>query len=133
VHYLWQVIRIELGLSPGNVSLSATCVHRKTSRNSSDPTEVSTAEASFVSLQVKIVVKQALMASLSAQLYYWGFTLGLSKQVTTIVPVPILVAAMKLGRSGGWWSMLTAACLILSASPCFQAMFHSGFHSVAAS
>jgi hypothetical protein len=62
------------------------------------------------------MVKQALLASLSAQLYCWGFSLGLSKQVMMFVPLPIFVAAMKLGKNGGRWSMVTAACLIMSAT-----------------
>jgi uncharacterized protein YybS (DUF2232 family) len=68
------------------------------------------------SLQVKDLVKQALLASLSAQLYFLGFSLGLSKQIMMFVPLPIFVAALKLGKSGGRWSMVTTACLIMSAT-----------------
>lgn len=64
------------------------------------------------------LVETAMLSAVSGLMYLMTATIGLDRYIGYFLPLPVLIAAVKRGKSATWWTTCATACLIAGVTLC---------------
>jgi riboflavin transporter FmnP len=63
-------------------------------------------------------VEVSMLSAMVGLLYLLTSTIGIDNYFSSVLPLPVLIAAMRRGAGAGLWVVVTSASLLVGMHPC---------------